>query len=268
MQTLQINTTQNVSIDFKLASEMQRIFAFVIDNVLKIAYFYFIYVKLIEPMISGSYLDDWSFMSLSFLGLSPVILYSLYTEILMKGQTIGKKLLNIRVITLDGYVPSKLDLTIRWFLRIVDFNLFFLLVVYATAMDISNETLLGMLFLVGKLVGIICVATSKKNQRVGDLIANTIVVDLKDNARFSKTIEEELEENYVPKYPNVIKLTDNDMRIIKDTFTVAKAKRDYKKLIKLRTKIAEVTQIKPEENSDIEFIDRVIKDYNYYTKDL
>ena len=43
MKTLQINTTQNVNIDFTLANEIQRVGAFIIDNIFKIGYLWIIY---------------------------------------------------------------------------------------------------------------------------------------------------------------------------------------------------------------------------------
>ena len=82
----------------------------------------------------------------------------------------------------------------------------------------------------------------------------------------SHTILEELEDSYVPTYPNVIKLSDNDARIIKDTFVRAKAARDYETLIKLRTKIVQVVEIKDFNGCDMEFVDTILKDYNYYTQ--
>lgn len=268
MKTLQINTTQNVNIDFTLANELQRAGAFLIDNVLKIGYIYLIYY-LIPPSISEGFDDGWSNRAINILIWTPVIFYSLYFEILANGQTLGKMLLRIRVVNIDGFKPSITDYIIRWFMRIVDFNLFFILVVYAYALGWSRyEGLVFLLFLIGKCIGIVSVATSKKNQRVGDMSANTVVITLKDQAQFSQTILEELADNYVPKYPNVIKLSDNDARIIKDTFTVAVKERDYNTLGKLKRKIEEVTLIESQESTDEAFISIVLKDYNYYTQNM
>ncbi len=269
MKRLQINTTQNINIDFSLASELQRIGAFAVDNVLKFAYLYFIYEIISVASIENITDDSWSEASVHILISLPVTFYSLYSEILMNGQTLGKKALNIMVVNIDGFKPSITDYIIRWFLRIVDFNMFFILAVYAYALGWDRYiALILVLFLLGKLVGIISVAISKKNQRIGDITANTVVIYLKDTAKFSQTILEEITDTYVPKYPNVINLSDNDARIIKDTFSVASKTKDYATLIKLRNKIEEVAKIKSEETSDLIFIDKVLKDYNYYTQDM
>ena len=109
---------------------------------------------------------------------------------------------------------------------------------------------------------------TNKNQRFGDIIANTVVIYLKDEVKFSDTILENISTKYVPTYPNVIKLTDNDARIIKETFKNAGKFNDYKTLIKLRSKIIEVTGIVSKHKSDKEFIDTVLKDYNFYTQNM
>ena len=269
MKTLQINTTQNVNIDFALANEIQRVGAFLIDNVIKIGYLFLIEYLIPYAELGEIASDYWSERAIGIIIRLPVMFYSLYFEILMNGQTIGKRALNIRVVNIDGFKPSITDYIIRWFVRIIDFNSFVILGVYAYALGwVQYEELLFALFVMGKCIGIVSVATSKKNQRLGDMAANTVVIALKDHAKFSQTILENLAENYKPKYPNVIKLSDNDARIIKDTFTLAVKERDYKTLTKLRTKIEEVTETESQEKTDEEFIRVVLKDYNFYTQNM
>lgn len=270
MKTLQIKTAQNVNINFTLASVFQRLLAFLIDNVVKFAYIYFglqlFSFSTINNALNG---DAWSIRALDVLFLLPITFYSLYSEILMDGQTLGKKILHIKVMNIEGFKPSITDYIIRWFLRVVDFNFFILLFVYVASLGLSEEdVLIVLLFLFGKMIGFLLISFTKKNQRFGDIIANTIVVYLKDEVKFSQTILENITESYVPTYANVIKLSDNDARIIKDTFKTASKFNDYKTLIKLRSKIIEVTEIKSIHNSDKEFIDTVLKDYNYYTQHM
>jgi uncharacterized RDD family membrane protein YckC len=269
MKALQINTTQNVNINFTLANEIQRVGAFLIDNIIKIAYLLLIIWLIPSAELDSIPNDYWSQRAITIIIWLPVLFYSLYFEILMNGQTLGKRALSIRVVNIDGFKPSITDYIIRWFLRILDFNLFIILAVYVYALGMRQyDELLFVLFVIGKCVGIVSVATSKKNQRLGDMSANTVVIALKDQAKFSKTILENLAENYKPKYPNVIKLSDNDARIIKDTFTLAVRERDHKTLTKLKNKIEEVTEIQSEEKTDIEFIRIVLKDYNFYTQNM
>ncbi|TMM31227.1 RDD family protein [Polaribacter aestuariivivens] len=270
MKTLQIKTAQNVNIKFTVANVGQRLLAFAVDNVLKFAYIYIVYnifdFQALDRAFNG---DNWTIKAISVLILIPVTFYSLYSEILMDGQTIGKKLLKIKVINEDGFKPSITDFVMRWFLRIIDFNLFVLIVVYVMSVGLPNEDMIvGLLFIFGKLVGLLLIIITKKNQRFGDIIANTVVIYLKDTAKFSDTILVDLENEYVAMYPNVIQLSDNDVRIIKETFKSAKKYNDYKTLINLRSKIIEVTGIVSKHKSDTEFIETVLKDYNYYTQKM
>jgi len=272
MKRLQINTTQNVKINFKLANLGQRVLAFALDNILKIAYWYAaFYIFDLTSVLSSNNSDYWSRSAIFVIVMSPVLVYSLVSEILMNGQTIGKKALRIRVINIDGFKPAIADYVMRWFLRLVDFNIFFILVVYIFSLDISDDVLFGLAgiaFFGGKFVGFISVIITDNSQRIGDISANTVVIYLKDEAKFSQTILEDLQENYVPTYPSVVRLSDNDARIIKDTFAGASKRKDHATLIKLRKKIEEVTEIKSKEESDIVFIDKILKDYNYYTQNM
>ena len=270
MKRLQIKTAQNVNINFTLANVGQRLMAFALDNLIKFAYIYFamkfLDFKMFDTALDG---DSWSIRALDVMVFLPVTFYSLYTEILLGGQTVGKKLLHLKVINTEGFKPSTTDFVIRWFLRVVDFNLFMLLFIYVSSLGLSDEIgLLIILILFGKMIGFFLILFTKDNQRFGDIIANTVVIYLKDDVKFSETILENISNKYMPTYPNVIKLSDNDARIIKNTYQSAIKFDDYKTLIKLRSKIQEVTEIKSVHNSDKEFIDIVLKDYNFYTQNM
>ena len=219
MKRLQIKTAQNVTINFTLANIGQRLMAFSVDNILKFAYVYFAIKVLDFTLIQAAFGDDgWTLKAMDILIFLPITFYSLYSEILMDGQTVGKRLFHIKVINIDGFKPSLTDHIMRWFLRVVDFNLFILIFVYVASLGLDNrEALLWLLFLFGKLVGFLLILFTDKNQRFGDIIANTVVIYLKDDVKFTETILENISVKYIPTYPNVIKLTDNDARIIKET---------------------------------------------------
>lgn len=238
MAELQINTTQNVKINFTAAGAGERLLAFIIDSIIKIGYL------TILNMTVGAFqdMDQWSQIGINtVLGL-PVVFYTLALESLMEGQTIGKRIMNIRVVKIDGYQASLADYVVRWFFRIVD------------------------IYILG--LGFFVIIFSKRSQRLGDMAAGTSVILLKDKVNISHTILEELHDNYKPTYPTVIKLSDNDARIIKETFTMAKSTNDYQTLIKLRNKITEVIGVKAINGNDIQFIDTILKDYNYYTQGM
>ena len=173
-----------------------------------------------------------------------VIFYSLIFESILEGQTIGKRLLQMKVVKIDGYQASFGDYLMRWLFRIIDVNL-------------SSG-----------VIGLIAMITSSKTQRLGDMTAGTAVISLKNDININHTILEEVDTAYVPTYPLVIKLSDNDARIIKETFNVAVTKRDYATLIKLRNKIEEVTGVKNISGNDTDFIRTILKDYSFYTQNM
>lgn len=239
MSELQINTTQNVKITFNAAGAGERLLAFIIDMAIKIGY------MLVLNWTFGVFdnMDEWSQIAINTVLSFPVMFYTLVLESILQGQTIGKRALKIRVVKIDGYQASFSDYVVRWFFRIVD------------------------IYILG--IGFIIMLFNQKTQRLGDMAAGTAVIGLKNNVNISHTILENLKENYKPTYPNVIKLSDNDARIIKETFGVARLSKDYQTLIKLRQKIIEVVGIKDvKQKTDMEFIDVILKDYNFYTQSM
>lgn len=247
MTQLSINTTQNVNINFTAASIGDRILAYLLDFLAKTAYAIVVYSIFfyglgIDRLLDK--LDMWSKMSIIVLFYLPVIFYSLIFESVLEGQTLGKRLLKIKVVKIDGYQASFGDYLMRWIFRIVDVNFS------------------------GGIVGLIAIISSEKSQRLGDMTAGTSVITLKNNININHTILEEIDVSYVPTYPLVIKLSDNDARIIKETFHSARANNDYQMLTKLRNKVEDVTGIKNQSGNDEDFIKTILKDYNYYTQKM
>lgn len=246
MNQLSITTTQNVTINFTAASVGTRIVGELLDTLVKVAYMISVSYLLDYTGTSDylSFKDTWSIMAVTILIYSPVITYSLVQESLWEGQTIGKKLLKMKVIKIDGYQAGFGDYLIRWLFRTID-------------------VLIG-----SGIIGLIFIATNKKSQRLGDIAAGTAVITLKNKININHTILQELQEDYVPIYPEVIKLSDNDMRIIKDTFESCLLTKDYVTISKMRKKIIDVTGIKYNSNTDVEFMRTVLKDYNFYTRNM
>lgn len=188
--------------------------------------------------------DNWSRIAVVILFFFPVMVYSVTLESFFEGQTIGKKLIKIKVVKIDGYQAGFGDYLIRWLFRIVENNM------------------------LGGLIGLIAMSVSDKTQRMGDMAAGTAIITLKNNVTINSTILEEIEETYSPVYPLVVKLSDNDMRIIKETFQVAQKNSDVETIHKLSKKIQAVTGIKMQTTNQIEFLKTILKDYNFYTQNM
>lgn len=247
MTQIAINTTQNVQINFTAAGVGDRILAYLLDLLIKIAYGIVIYGIFFYLLGINNYLDStdqWSMMATILVFALPIIFYTIVLESIFEGQTVGKKSLKIKVVKIDGYQATFAEYLIRWFMRIIDISLF------------------------NGIIALIVVSSSKNGQRLGDMVAGTSVITLKNNVTISSTILEDIGNEYVPIYPLVIKLSDNDVRIIKEAFLKAQAKNDYETIDKIKAKIETVTGIKNQSGRHEDFIRTILKDYNYYTQSM
>ncbi len=239
MANLQIGTTQNVSLDYTVAGVGERILAFLID-----AFILFLYAVLVDQVasyIGYVYEDGWTQRGLAALIFLPAMCYSLLTQSIFNGRTVGKMLLKIRVVRRDGSPVSWSNYLVRWMLRLVDIWLFF-----------GSIGLLAMLF-------------SEHHQRLGDAAAGTVVVSTRQRVNISHTILEEVAEDYTPVFSNVTNLTDRDVRLIKETYLIARQSGDYGTLKALRDKVESILETQSE-LYDRQYLDTVLKDYSYYTQ--
>ena len=244
MSQIAINTSQNVNINFNTASVGDRMIAFIIDLLIKVAYgiaVFYIFFNLLDLGYLLSGLDQWSVMAVYIILLFPTVIYPIVLESLMEGQTPGKKAMKIRVVKIDGYQAGLGDYMIRWVFRIIDTSF-------------------------AGVIGLIAMVVSKNNQRLGDMAAGTAVISLKNNINISHTILENIHESYIPTFPQVIALSDNDMRIIKDNYLKALKVDDRQIISKLSDKIKSILKVDIDAKmTERQFIGIIIKDYNYYT---
>jgi len=241
MSNLQINTTQNVNLDYKIVGVGERIVAFLLDGF--ILYLYAVLVQLIGHAIGYVFNDSWTQIGLAGLIFLPAACYSLIMHSLFNGRTVGKMLLQIRVVRIDGTPVHWSHLLVRWMLRLVDIWLFF------------------------GSVGILSILFTDKKQRLGDAAAGTVVISTKNKIKVSHTILEEVEETYIPTFLNVTLLTDRDVRLIKETYHLAKRSGDYKTMKALRDKVEGLLG-SDSGLYDKQYIDTVIKDYNFHTQKI
>ncbi len=100
--------------------------------------------------------------------------YYIAAEIIMNGQTLGKRLLGLRVISADGRTLSAYAITVRNLMK--EMEIFapggFLLV----APQLDGLTIILLLVWIAILLAV--PLFNRKRQRLGDLIANTLVIRL------------------------------------------------------------------------------------------
>ncbi|MEC4114697.1 RDD family protein [Myroides pelagicus] len=244
MANLTINTTQHIQLEFKNAAVGQRMLAFLLDSTFKFCYILIVGNFLDSSNILSGFEDSWSRGAIGILFFLPVIFYSVFFESILQGFTPGKKIMKIRVIKIDGYQATILDYTIRWIMNLVD------------------------VYMLSALIGLISISSTKKQQRIGDMLAGTAVISFKDRINLSATIFQEVEDSYEPIYKQVLNLSDNDVRIIKETYRRYLEKRDAKLLQQLVDKVKGVMGVETYNFTDQGFIQVVLKDYNYLTARL
>ncbi|MAX71007.1 MAG: hypothetical protein CL868_00115 [Cytophagaceae bacterium] len=241
MSNLAINTAQNVNLDYKLIGLGERMVAFLIDGIMLITY-----MTIMENLVAISEIfdaDTWTQRGFLGLFMLPAFFYSVLCHILFGGQTVGKMIMKIKVVKVDGSPTEWYNFFVRWMLRIVD------------------------LWIFSPSIGILSILLSDKKQRIGDAAAGTVVISVKKKHKITSTILEDINDDYEPVFSNVTQLTDKDVRIIKEAYTISRKNNDFKTLTMLKNKICDTLGIETK-LYDIQFIDTILKDYNYYTQNM
>src|SRR3954453_17667587 len=97
MAVISITTPQNIELEYELASLGERMVATIIDLIILVGYI--IIVGMFNNLSDGlDYKFGWVYL---FLFL-PLTCYSLLCETFLNGQSVGKKVIGIKVISLNG----------------------------------------------------------------------------------------------------------------------------------------------------------------------
>ncbi|HEY6975620.1 MAG TPA: RDD family protein, partial [Chitinophagaceae bacterium] len=95
MAVISITTSQNIELEYDLASLGERIVATIIDLVILVGYV--IIIGMFTNLSNGlDYKYGWVYL---FLFL-PVTFYSLLCETFLNGQSVGKKVMGVKVVSL------------------------------------------------------------------------------------------------------------------------------------------------------------------------
>src|SRR6185437_9472657 len=116
METITVHTTQNIDIDYEIGGLGERILARLIDYGVFVP-FLFAGALLVEGF-SGAALGIYYIILLILF-----VFYDLLCEVFFNGQSLGKRVMKIRVISLDGARPKFSQYLLRWLFRLIDFSL-------------------------------------------------------------------------------------------------------------------------------------------------
>ncbi len=242
MSTISITTTQNIELEYELASLGDRILGRILDGLVIAGY-----VILLLIIIGFGNFDDFINDNVWFVIIFslPVFFYDLVCEIIFNGQSAGKRVMGIKVISLNGSQATLGQYLIRWLFRLIDFSIS------------------------GSLVGLIMVAATEKHQRLGDMVAGTTLVKTKPRSSLQQTLYmPTIETNYTVTYPEVVQLSDNDIQLVKEVLTAVQKGGSSMLAFQAMQKIEAVLHIQRKQYEPIVFLHTVLADYNHLTSKL
>jgi uncharacterized RDD family membrane protein YckC len=245
METIKITTSQNVEIDYAVAGLGDRIVARIIDvgifgGISYIGAIIFIGVS------AGSGNVNWmkgtGYIATLIIWLALFVFYDLIAEIFFNGQSVGKRVMKIKVVSLNGARPGVGQYILRWLFRVLDFGV-----------------TLGSL-------AVVSVALTDNRQRTGDMIAGTTLVKTQPLNEFKDLFFQEPAAEHVTTYPQVSQLTDKDINLIHEVIRYFNATGNSLLVYKLAIRIKAFLDISyPTEVNEYQFLEIIVQDYTTLT---
>lgn len=254
-----VSTPFNINLEFAIAGPIQRFVAWLLDLLLQILYVFFYFRVLAEYFPNTQ-----ERIGAILLLLLPLGLYHFLFELLLKGQSPGKLAMGIRVVNLKGSQPSVSQLLIRLAFR--SFTIIPLFLYLLVQVLNSAETGLILILAMGVFITLaLLYFNSPLGQRIGDRLAGTLVIVKKAKPDFSATIYQEVAaDNYEPLYPEVMRLTDRDINGIRNLIGKGRPNSDAREYMeRIAVRIEEVLSVKRQEYEAQDFLQQLLRDYNY-----
>jgi uncharacterized RDD family membrane protein YckC len=268
MAAIKVPTNFNIDVEFEIPEFYRRLISLLIDMVVQ-----YVYLRIAAEIFTSIWRDNtWSdddagynLQAIFYILILPILLYHVVLEITMNGQSIGKKIMNIRVVNENGGRPSISQFLIRWLLRVSDVWIASLLIIILTDPNLGRdlESTFIILAALGFLItDIVLVVSSKKGQRIGDILAKTILIRINTKSNIEDTVFIDVADSYVPSFPQIMRLSDKDINAIKSILETARKKGDFQMAEAAAYKIKSHLGIESA-MSPFDFLDILLKDYNY-----
>ncbi len=233
MPSVKVRTTQNVLIEYPIASVGDRVAAHLIDFIIKVAYVFLIIYALGQVTNPDDYLVIIFYL--------PVLFYNFLFELFMNGQSPGKVAMRIKVIKLDGSRPGVINYFLRWIFRTIE------------------------IWFSSGLVAFLFVILTSKGQRLGDLAAGTTVIKLsRTDLLTSNPLNTTFDDEYEPVYKEVIRLSDAEIDLIEQALDFNRKEGDPGPANLLAEKLASKMGVRLND-PPIKFLHVIKKDYYHVT---
>ena len=265
MGVVKVPTAFNIDLEFEIPEFHRRLFAWLIDLVI-----IYIYCRLAITVLTRSvslsdiFSEDgfYNIWGLLMMILIPVFVYHLVCEITMNGQSVGKRLLGIKVVSENGGRPALSQFLIRWLIRTSDY--IYVVIIFTSAYLTDKTAILVLLAIYAPLtvLDIVLIVSTKKSQRMGDILAHTILVRTTPRGSMEETVFMEVADDYVPVFPQIMRLNDKDINAIKSILDTSRRKGDFRLAAMASEKIKSHLNINTP-LSPYEFLATLLKDYNY-----
>jgi len=243
MQTIRITTTQNIDIDYEIAGLGERILARLIDIGLFVLIFL---LGVIIASITNSIVEGSGLVIILVIYFTLFVLYDLLFEIFMNGQSVGKRIMKIKVISLDGGRPTVGQYLMRWIFRIVDFAL-----------------------IEPGLVALVVAAVSEKPQRLGDIVAGTMLIRTVPRTKMDNIVFMPMYDGYQPVFKEAGQLTDKDVELIHEVINTYMKTGNSVVVYNMAERVKEHLQVTPPRGmNDMLFLQTVVKDYNHLSAQM
>ena len=236
MSNIRIETAQNVIIHHEVAGIGDRLVAWLIDGLVKMAWYVFwlMLLFILEPQ----HWDDTSVYMYLILVQLPPSFYHLASELLMDGKSVGKNVMKVKVVRIDGGQPTLGQYLLRWLIRPLD-------------------SLYGL--------GLVVVLINGKGQRIGDLAGGTTVVSLKQRTRLSDTLLTEVRDTHMARFPQAVRLTDAQAALVKEVLGSTRIANRIAMIDEVAAKVRATTGISGDGLNNMDFLKAVLHDYVHIT---
>lgn len=245
METIKITTSQNVEIDYAVAGLGDRIVARIIDLGIFGGISYVGTIIFVGAGVSSgnpNWIKSTGVIATIIIWLALFVFYDLIAEIFFNGQSIGKRIMKIKVVSLNGARPSVGQYILRWLFRVVD------------------------CFVTLGALAVVTVALTDDKQRTGDMIAGTTLVKTEPLNKFKDLFFQEAGADHVTTYPQVSQLSDKDINLIHEVIKYFNATGNSLLVYKLAMRIKAFLGVSyPPEINEYQFLEIIVQDYTVLT---
>lgn len=240
MRFITIETAQNINIDFELPKVLDRAIAYILDALIVL-----VISMIFVPILFGkSDYSPWLWVIFVLFGIDGP--YVVLMEWLNNGQTLGKKVMGLKVVTTTGKSPSFIDYFTRWLLRPLE-----------TGLSLGG-------------VAVISVLSTPKGQRLGGLLSNTTVIKTEPSIAVNLNLKKYKVNLDQVIYPLAGTLSEKDMVLVKKVLNRYYEFPNQSATMKLGTscayKIAEIMNEEEKPKKPKAFLEQVLKDYIILTR--